>query len=237
MVALSRWAQRWLPSTFARFSLVPAQDWVDSVVKLNESQTRSLLINPLLANADWKLSDRSQVGFEIPVAGYDPQPWNGITDYCLYHPTGLVLGVVEAKRTSRGPREGEEQLRQYVSELAGQQDFAPFGFMSNGLNTFFWEVGLAHPRLVAVFFTPSDLGRLLLIRQNRQSLAGATINKSIVDRHYQHEAIRRVCEAFEHGKRCALLVMATGTGKTRTVMGLVDLFLQTCQAQKVLDVE
>jgi type I site-specific restriction endonuclease len=78
-------------------------------VNLNESQTRALLVNPLLANADWKLSDRSQIGFEIPVSGYDPQPWNGITDYCLYHASGPVLGIVEAKRTSRSPREGEEQ--------------------------------------------------------------------------------------------------------------------------------
>jgi len=116
-------------------------------VQLNDSQTRALLINPLLADADWKLSDRTQVGFEIPVAGYDPQPWNGITDYCLYCPSGPVLSVVEAKRTSRSPREGEEQLRQYVTELASKQGFAPFGFMSNGLNTYFWEVGLAHPRL------------------------------------------------------------------------------------------
>src|SRR5438034_2207770 len=106
--------------------------------------------------------------------------------------------------------------------------------MSNGLNTCFWEVGLAHPRLVAGFFTPVDLERLLFIRLNRQPLGAAAINKTIVDRPYQHEAIRRVCEAFDHGKRRALLVMATGTGKTRTVMGLVDLFLQTYQAQKVL---
>src|SRR6266480_718296 len=203
-------------------------------MELTESQTRALLINPLLVNAEWKLSDRTQVGFEIPVDGYDAEPWNGITDYCLYRPSGPILSVVEAKRTSRNPRDGEEQLRLYVTEIARKQDFAPFGFMSNGLNTYFWEVGLAHPRLVAGFFTPVDLERLLFIRQNRQPLPGAAINNSIVDRPYQHEASRRVCEVFESGKRRALLVMATGTGKTRTVTGLIDLFLQTYQAQKVL---
>src|SRR6266480_2052996 len=185
-------------------------------MELTESQTRALLINPLLVNAEWKLSDRTQVGFEISVDGYDAEPWNGITDYCLYRPSGPILSVVEAKRTSRNPRDGEEQLRLYVTEIARKQDFAPFGFMSNGLNTYFWEVGLAHPRLVAGFFTPVDLERLLFIRQNRQPLPGAAINNSIVDRPYQHEAIRRVCEVFAHGKRRALLVMATGTGKTRT---------------------
>ena len=80
--------------------------------ELSESQTRALLINPQLAAAEWRLSDRTQVRFEIPVPGYDPEPWQGITDYCLYLPSGVVLAVVEAKRTSRNPRAGEEQLRQ-----------------------------------------------------------------------------------------------------------------------------
>src|SRR5947207_7301013 len=167
----------------------------------SEARTRKALIDPALANAEWDLRDPAQVGFEIPVDGYDAEPWNGITDYCLYRPSGPILSVVEAKRTSRNPRDGEEQLRLYVTEIARKQDFAPFGFMSNGLNTYFWEVGLSHPRLVAGFFTPVDLERLLFIRQNRQPLAGAAITKTIVDRPYQHEAIRRVCEAFDRGKR------------------------------------
>jgi type I restriction enzyme, R subunit len=177
-------------------------------MELTESQTRSLLINPQLLAAGWKLSDRTQVRFEVPVVGYDPAPWNGITDFCLYQPSAHVLSVVEAKRASRNPREGEEQLRQYITEIARNQDFAPFGFMGNGLNTWFWEVGLAHPRLVASFFSPADLERLLFIRRNRLPLASIAINTTIVDRAYQHEAIRRVCEAFERGLRRALLAMA-----------------------------
>jgi type I restriction enzyme R subunit len=69
-------------------------------------------------------------------------PSQGITDACLYEPSGFVLSVVEAKRTSRSPREGEEQLRMYIEEIAKKQSFAPFGFMANGLTTWFWEVGL-----------------------------------------------------------------------------------------------
>jgi len=156
-------------------------------MELSESQTCSLLINPQLLAAGWKLSDRTQVRFEVPVAGYDPTPWNGITDFCLYQPSGPVLSVVEAKRASRNPREGEEQLRQYITEIARKQDFAPFGFMGNGLNTWFWQVGLAHPRLVANFFSPADLERLLFIRQNRQPLASIGISTAIVDRAYQHD--------------------------------------------------
>ena len=200
----------------------------------NEAQTRATLIHPQLEAAKWKLSDRSQVRFEVPVVGYDLTLFPGITDICLYEPSGFVLGVVEAKRTSRSPREGEEQLRGYVEEIARQQPFASFGFMANGLTTWFWEVGLAHPRMVAGFFTPADLQRQLFIRQQRTPLAGTPINTAIVDRPYQHEAIRRVAEAFTAGKRRALLVMATGTGKTRTVMGLIDLFLGSSWAQKVL---
>src|SRR5436309_226499 len=95
-----------------------------SVHTLRESETRALLINPMLHAAQWKLDDRTQVRFEVPVDGYDPEPWSGITDYCLYLPSGSVLSVVEAKRTSRNAREGEEQLRLYVAEIAKKQAFA-----------------------------------------------------------------------------------------------------------------
>jgi type I site-specific restriction endonuclease len=75
---------------------------------LNEARTRASLINPQLEKAGWNLSDRSQIQFEVPVQGYDPTPWNGYTDFCLYHPDGTVLAVIEAKRTARNAREGED---------------------------------------------------------------------------------------------------------------------------------
>jgi type I restriction enzyme, R subunit len=201
---------------------------------LNEAKTRAVLINPRLEQAGWDLSDHSQVQFEVPVKGYDPTPWNGFTDFSLHHPDGSVLAVIEAKRTARNAREGEERLRQYVSEIAAKQAAAPFGFMTNGLHHYFWEVGLAHPRSIAGFFTPRDLERLWFVRENKRPLQEFLINKRIVERLYQHEAIRRVTEAFEAGKRRALLVMATGTGKTRTTMGLIDLLLQASWIQKAL---
>lgn len=201
---------------------------------LNEALTRIRLIDPQLRQAEWRLDDKTQVRREIPVDGYDAEPWNGVTDYCLYEPGGQVLAVVEAKRCMRNPREADEQLRHYVTEIAKRQSFAPFGFMTNGHATHFWEVGLANPRLIAGCFTPEDLQRLLFIRQNGQPLASTPINTTIVERPYQHEAIRRVAEGFAANKRRALLVMATGTGKTRTTMALIDLFLRTHQAQKVL---
>jgi type I restriction enzyme R subunit len=203
-------------------------------MSLTEDQTRTRLIDPELRRAGWRLDDRSRVRFEVPVDGYDAEPWNGVTDYCLYDATGNVLAVVEAKRTSRSPREGEEQLRHYLTEIAKHQAFTPFGFLSNGVDTYFWEMGVSNPRMVASFFSPADLARLLFIRQNGRPLETVAINTSIVERPYQHEAIRRVTEAFAANKRRALLVMATGTGKTRTTMAIIDLFLRAQQAQQVL---
>jgi type I restriction enzyme R subunit len=203
-------------------------------MRLNEDQTRAILITPLLLAAKWDVRDRTQVGTEIPVDGYDAEPWNGVTDYCLYTPAGEVLAVVEAKKTARSARDADEQLRHYIEYIGARQSFIPFGFMCNGQDVWFWEVGTANPRMVAGFFTREDLLRLLFIRQHGKPLASAPINTSIVERSYQHEAIRRVAEAFGAGKRRALLVMATGTGKTRTTMALMDLFFNTQQAQRVL---
>jgi type I restriction enzyme R subunit len=203
-------------------------------VTVNEAHTRALQIDPQLRAADWKLNDRTQVRLEVPVDGYDAEPWNGITDYCLYDASGNVFAVVEAKRCSRNARDADEQLRHYVTEIAKRQSFVPFGFMANGHDIWFWEVGLANPRLVAGFFAPADLERLKFLRQNRQPLEATPINSSIIDRPYQHEAIRRLAEAFAANKRRALLVMATGTGKTRVAMALIDVFLRANQAQNFL---
>jgi type I restriction enzyme R subunit len=200
----------------------------------SEARTRALQIDPKLRHAGWNLNDRTRVRLEVPVDGYNAEPWNGITDYCLYDASGNVIAVVEAKRVSRNARDADEQLRHYITEIATRQAFAPFGFMSNGHDIWFWEVGLANPRLVAGFFSPEDLDRLIFLRQNRQPLETTPINSSIVDRAYQHEGIRRLAEAFAANKHRALLVMATGTGKTRVAMALIDVFLRANQARNVL---
>ncbi|MBI4790897.1 MAG: DEAD/DEAH box helicase family protein [Chloroflexi bacterium] len=201
---------------------------------LNEAQTRENKIDPALAKAGWNLGNRSQVRFEIPVDGENAEPWNGVTDYCLYRPNGEIVAVVEAKRMTHDPRLAQQQAEHYATEIAKHQDFTPFVFLANGVDIYFLDVGNAAKRLVSGFFSPDDLERFLFIRQNKTPLGQAPINNEITDRAYQHEAIRRISEAFDAGKRRALLVMATGTGKTRTVVSLADLFLRTNQAQKVL---
>ena len=92
--------------------------------------------------------------------GYDKEPWNGVTDYCLYDATGNVIAVVEAKKCSRNARDADEQLRHYVTEIAKRQSYSPFGFMSNGRDTYFWEVGIANPRPIAGFFSPACKSKL-----------------------------------------------------------------------------
>ena len=203
--------------------------------RVTEQETRYNLIDPQLKKAAWNLSDRRQIGLEIPVAGYDASPAEGITDYCLYRSNGEVLAVVEAKRTSRDPRVGKQQVLEYVTAIEKKQSFRPFAFMANGEDTFFWDSELVAERHVAGFFSRENLERILFLKQNKIPLSSVQINPSIVDRSYQVEAIRRISEAIEQRmKRKALLVMATGTGKTRTIMALIDVFLRAHAAQKVL---
>ncbi len=84
----------------------------------NEARTRQERIDPALKKAGWDVHDSAQVGIEIPVDGYDAEPWNGVTDYCLYQPNGEVIAVVEAKKQVRDPNVAREQARHYISTLA-----------------------------------------------------------------------------------------------------------------------
>jgi type I restriction enzyme, R subunit len=200
--------------------------------RLSEELTRKEMIDPQLEKAGWYLRDHSKVKTEIPVDGYDAEPWNGVSDYTLYRENGEVLAVVEAKKTSVDVRLAEAQLTHYVTEIEKQQSFRPFGFLANGYDIYFADVGISARREIYGFFKREDLENLLYIRQNAKPLSSVEINNKIVDRSYQHEAIRRVSEEFAQGKRNALMVMATGTGKTRTTMGLIDLFMRADQAKK-----
>jgi type I site-specific restriction endonuclease len=202
--------------------------------KINEVKTRKELIDPALENAGWHLRDKSRVGLEIPVDGYEAAPQNGVTDYCLYRPNGEVMAVVEAKRATHDPRLAQQQAEHYVTEIAKRQGYTPFVFLANGVDIYFLDSGTAAKRLVYGFFSPDDLERMLWLKQNQKPLESIPIDNAITDRAYQHEAIRRVSEAFSHGKRKALLVMATGTGKTRTIMSLTDVFLGANQARNIL---
>ena len=129
--------------------------------KFSEERTRKEMIDPQWEQAGWYLRDQSKVKIEIPVDGYDAEPWNGVSDYCLYRENGEVLAVVEAKKTSVDVRLAEAQLTHYVTEIEKHQSFRPFGFLANGLEIHFVDVGHAPKREVFGFFTREDLENLL----------------------------------------------------------------------------
>jgi type I restriction enzyme R subunit len=224
---------------------------------LTEARTRKDLIDPALEKAGWgRVGQSDLIGCEIPVGEPDPGTWRalqrelrhlhdqgiryeaglsgGISDYVLRRANGEIAAIVEAKRASVDPRLAEAQARFYVAEIGKRQSFRPFAFMTNGYEIYFWDVDRANKRLVSGFFAPADLENLLYLRENGTALAVTEINVAITDRTYQQEAVRRVCEAFDAGKRKALIVMATGTGKTRVAMSLVDVFMRSNQARRIL---
>lgn len=228
----------------------------DFTANSNEAQTRKALIDPALKRAGWDVENPNQVGLEIPVDNFDANSWKilesklqklkatgglgnielpkGISDYVLYHPNGEILAIVEAKRSSIDPRSAQTQAEFYVDEIAKRQSYPPFSFMTNGYEIYFQDVGISNKRLVYGFFSPDDLDNILYLRVNKLPLNLTPVNLTITNRLYQQEAIKRVCEAFDQGRRKALIVMATGTGKTRTAVSLVDVFIRSNQARKIL---
>lgn len=204
-------------------------------MKKPEQATRKALIDPAIERAGWRLDDLSQVDIELPVDGHDAAPWNGVTDYVLFRENGEILAIIEAKKASFEPRLAQQQLAHYLTEIAKRQSFEPFGFLSNGVNMHFWDRQSGDPRPVRGFFSRDDLKRMLELRTTRRELTAGQINTSIINRPYQIEAIKRLAYAFEIEKRRkTLLVMATGTGKTRTAMALIDLFSRSNQARNIL---
>jgi type I restriction enzyme R subunit len=151
----------------------------------------------------------------------------GFVDYVLWGDDGKPLGLVEAKRTKRDARVGQQQARLYADCLEHQFGQRPIIFYSNGYEHWIWDDRNYPPRSVQGFYKKDELERLIQRRTTRTPMGVAEINKEIVERFYQERAIRRIGEAFEKDhERKALVVMATGAGKTRTVIALCDLMMR-----------
>lgn len=210
----------------------------------SESQTRSDLIDKQLALSGWDTSDPTQVieEFDILVAlaegvkeARTRYEGHQFSDYVLLGKDGKPLAVVEAKKTSRDAALGREQAKQYCYNIQRQSGGElPFCFFTNGHELYFWDLENAPPRKVVGFPTRDDLERFGYIRRNRKPLTQEFINTSIAGRDYQIRAIRSVLEGIEQKKRDFLLVMATGTGKTRTCIALTDALMRAGHAEKVL---
>jgi type I restriction enzyme R subunit len=209
-----------------------------------EAQTRVELIDKHLARSGWNVKDPTQVVEEFDILTSLPEgvaeprtPYEGhqFSDYVLLGKDGKPLAVVEAKKSSKDAALGREQAKQYCHNiqrrLGGE---LPFCFYTNGHDIYFWDLDNYPPRKVVGFPTLDDLERFQYIRRNRKPLTQELINTVIAGRDYQIRAIRAVLEGIEQKKRDFLLVMATGTGKTRTCIAMVDALMRASHAEKVL---
>lgn len=208
-----------------------------------ENLTRKEIIDVRLKQAGWNVSDHTQVieEFDIIVdknlAEKAPNPYSGhqFSDYVLLGKDCKPLAVVEAKKTSVDAAIGREQAKQYCHNIHNSTNNGlPFCFYTNGYDIYFWDLGNYPPKKVYGFPSRDDLERYAYIRKARKTLAGELINTKIAGRDYQIRAIRAVMEAIEKRKRMFLLVMATGTGKTRTCIALVDALMRAGWAERVL---
>ena len=191
----------------------------------SEAETRDYFIDLLLREAGWPL-DKTE-DREYPVMGMPNEAGAGFVDYVLWGNDGLPLAVVEAKRTKKDARIGRQQAKLYADCLETQFKQRPLIFYTNGYQTWFWDDQNYPPREVQGFYKRDELELLIQRRSKRKDFAGEVVNKEIVERYYQEESIRAVTEQFSSMQRKALVVMATGAGKTRTVIALCEL-LQRC---------
>jgi type I restriction enzyme R subunit len=199
----------------------------------SEAETRDYFIDLLLKEAGWPLDQARDREFEV--AGMPNAEKKGFVDYVLWGDDGKPLGLVEAKRTRRDARVGQQQAKLYADCLEKMFGQRPVIFYSNGYDHWLWDDVRYPPRRVQGFYKKAELELLIQRRTTRRALGVAPISSSIVERHYQTRAIRRVAEAFERDHdRKALLVMATGSGKTRTVIALCDLLMRCNWAKRVL---
>ena len=202
----------------------------------DEALTRKIYIDTLLREAGW-----DPYGFHVPEYPVHGMPQgngdangNGFADYVLWGDDGKPVAVVEAKRTKRDPRVGQHQAKLYADCLEKEFSQRPVIFYSNGFRTWMWDDLNYAPREVFGFYTKDELQMLIQRRTSQKTLATQTINNAITDRPYQHEAIRRVAEALDNKHREALLIMATGTGKTRVAASIVDLMSKANWVKRVL---
>ena len=199
----------------------------------NEAETRDAFIDLLLAEVGWPLDQERDR--EYPVKGMPNSAEEGFADYVLWGDDGTPLAVIEAKRTKRDARVGQQQAKLYADCLEAEFGVRPLIFYTNGYEHWLWDDERYPPRAVHGFLKKDELELWRQRKVNRRSLTTTSIDADIVERYYQTRAIRRVGEVFEKDhQRKALLVMATGSGKTRTVIALIDQLMRANWCKRVL---
>ncbi|MEB3310736.1 MAG: DEAD/DEAH box helicase family protein [Snowella sp.] len=208
---------------------------------LNERQTRERWIDILLKEAGWNIHQPDWTEYQVEGMPESTNPSGiGHVDYVLWADDGKPLAVIEAKRTRKDAKLGERQAELYANCLEQKFGQRPIIFYSNGFEHWIWDDLNYPPRPIQGFLKKDELERLIFRRSQRKSLDLVEINDKIINRSYQEEAIRRITETFQpilthtpKGRK-ALLVMATGTGKTRTAIALVDLLNKANWVKRIL---
>ena len=201
------------------------------VSDISEFETRKQFIDLDLKIAGW---DNTNIREEVEVKGMPNTQEKGYIDYVLYGENGKPLAVVEAKRTSKDAKIGQQQAKLYADCLEKEYAQRPIIYYTNGKEIYMWD-DLSYPeRKVSGFYTQDELQLLIKRRDSKENLEHIFIANDIASRPYQLEAVKKVCESFEQKYRRALIVMATGTGKTRTAISLVDVLTSKNWVQNVL---
>ena len=211
----------------------PKDDSKINYETIDEKTTRKLFIDEDLKKLGWQF-DGVMVQEEYPVHNMGDKHSDGFVDYVLFGKDHKPLAVVEAKKTSKDPNIGKQQAKDYADCLEREFGQRPFIFYTNGFDCNFWDDLQASPRRVSMVFSQGDLQKLIDRRSLKKDLNSIQINKEITGRDYQMAAIKAVVKSADEGFRKFLLVMATGTGKTRTVISLTDVFARANYATNIL---
>lgn len=198
----------------------------------DEATTRTRLIDLQLAEAGWPLDQARDR--EYPVTGMPNNSGDGFVDYVLWGDDGLPLAVVEAKRTTASEQRGQQQAKLYADCLEGRFGRRPVIFYTNGIRTWLWDDQSYPPRAIQGFLTKDELELAIQRRTTRLDLATRAVDSAIAGRYYQSRAIKAIGQSFDQKQRAALLVMATGSGKTRTVIALTKQLMDAGWVKRVL---
>ncbi len=198
----------------------------------NEDKTRKLIIDLALQRAGWLLDQPRDREYEV--TGMPNNKGIGYADYVLWGDDGNPLAVVEAKKTTVDPEVGQQQAKLYADCLEAMHGQRPIIFYTNGYKNRLWDDVAYPPRAVAGFYKKDELANLIRRRAQRDPLDVAQVKDHIVERYYQKRAIGSISEQFAQSRRKALLVMATGSGKTRTAIALVDLLQRAGWVKRAL---
>ena len=208
------------------------QTYVPKPLDLSEYETRKLYIDAMLSDAGW-IEGENWIN-EVELPGMPNKSDVGYADYVLYDDTGKPLAIVEAKRTCKDVAVGRQQAKLYADLLEKQYGRRPAIFLTNGFETRIVD-GQYPERKIATIYSKRDLEKMFNLRRMRTSLKNVTVDKDIAGRYYQEGAIKAVCDAFDNkNRRKALLVMATGSGKTRTVIALCKALLDHGWVKNIL---